>query len=185
MSGMVSRTRHAPAALGLLLLLTAGCGGSGGPELIGEFHLDDAEGLLGTGPGLSIDPDQSVDGGGSLHIFADEGDRLVNLHEFAPGAFDGEFVSVSMHMMSEMLGGDTSFDLWIFPAEGSPRFIRQLCGDIGRTRDWQKVNLSFPLVEGETPVKFRTAVHLEGRGHLWIDDMKIRALDAGEAAGQE
>ncbi|MBC8426011.1 hypothetical protein H8E07_18005 [bacterium] len=185
MRGMVSFARRGPLAVGLVLLLTAGCGGSGGAELIGSFSMDDADGLLDAGPDVTIDADQGLDGGGSLHIFAPEGNKLVNIHEFAPGDFDGDVLSVLMHMKSEMLGGDTSFDLWIFTNDSSPRRIRRLCADVGRTKDWQKVNISFPLVEGEEPVKLRTAVHLEGRGHLWIDNLEIRALDVGEAAGRE
>lgn len=185
MKGIVSFVRRGPAAVGLILLLTVGCGGSGGGELIGDFAMDDPEGLLDAGPDVTIDAGQGLDGGGALHIFAPAGDKLVNLHEFAPGDFDGDVVLVSMYMKSEMLGGDTSFDLWFFTEDGSPRRIRRLCADIGRTKDWQKVNVSFPMVEGEEPVKLRTAVHLEGRGHLWIDDMEIRALDAGELAGRE
>ncbi|MBU0742507.1 hypothetical protein KKA85_04785 [bacterium] len=184
MTQFVDGLRRPGAAAWLVLLLVAGCGGSGGPVQIASFPLDDAEGLLGVGENVGIDAGQSVDGGGSLHVFSN-GKTLVNLHEFTPGRIEGDDLILSADMKSEMLGGDTFLDLWIFTADAAPRWIRRLCKDIGRTKDWQAVEVRMPLLPGEAPQKMRTAVYLEGKGHLWIDDLRIIAVHAQDAAAQE
>ncbi len=169
----------------VVLLLAAGCGGPEGPVQIGSFPLDDTTGLLGAGENVEIDADQSVDGGGSLHIFSEEGGMLVNLYELTPGEFAGDTVVLNVDMKCEMLGGSTFLDLWIFTADGAPRTARKLCKDISRTKDWQEVEIRVPLLPDEVPQKMRIALILKGRGHLWIDDLKLFSAHAQDATGQE
>jgi hypothetical protein len=177
--------RRFRAAAALVLLLAAGCGGSGEPLLLAHFAFDDDTGLLETGDHAYIDDTRSVDGGGSLHLFNPEFNLLVNVQEFDTPEITGDTVVVDARMMSEMLGGDTSLDLWVFTEDASPRSIRRLCENIGRTKDWQAVEVRFPLLPDEKPVSLRIAVHLEGRGHLWIDDLQVRAMSAGDGTGRE
>ena len=165
-----------------LLVWAVGCDDPPGPVQLGSYALDDMAGLIVGEDVVDIDSEISSDGGGSLHVYS-EGKMIINLFEIPTKGFKGDTVIARSVMRSESLGGWTTMELWIFPKEGDPRRILKECKDIGRTRDWNDVEVVFPLLEGEVPETLRLAVILGGRGHIWIDDLQVIstwASDVGE-----
>ncbi len=156
-----------------LPLLMSGCGEPSGPVLIGSYPMDNRDGLLADQEIVDIDTEVSADGGGSLHIYAEDR-TLVNLYELSTESVEGNALVARCQVKSESLSGWTTFELWVFPEDGPVRSILRISEDIGRTRDWQEVEVVFPLRDNETsPKKLRLALNLGGRGHLWIDDLQI------------
>jgi len=159
-----------------LPLLMGGCGEPSGPVLIASYPLDNRDGLLADQESVDIDTEVSTDGGGSIHVYT-ENRMLVNLYELPTESIAGNAVVARCQMKSMSLAGWTTFELWVFPEDGPVRSILKTCEDIGRTRDWQEVEVIFPLRDNETfPKKLRLALNLGGRGHLWIDDLQVFSI---------
>jgi hypothetical protein len=160
----------------ILLLLVSGCGEPSGPVLIGSYPLDNRDGLLAEQESVDIDTEVSTDGGGSVHIYA-ENQMLVNLYELPTEDIAGNALVARCQMKSVTLAGGTTFELWVFPEEGPVRSILKQCQNVGRTKDWQEVEVIFPLRDSETSLKkLRLSLNLGGRGHLWVDDLQVFSI---------
>lgn len=165
-----------------LCALCAGCAGderSTGPVLLGAFPLDAVDEVLEPAGVFDLDAEDSADGHGSLHVFSTDA-NLMKLVDIETPDFAGEVVKVSLAIRSMSLSGLTHLELWHFWGEDEARGQRLVIQGATRTTDWKTYEAEFEIPADETPDRIRLMMYLNGRGHVWIDDLKIFAAPAGE-----
>jgi hypothetical protein len=119
-----------------------------------------------------IDKDVSVDGNGSLRIKT-KGPAIVNL--FKVNDIDVEDARLIFQTMIRTKGveGQVYLEMWChFPGKGE--FVsRGVENSLTGTTDWIGKDLTFTLKKGEKPDYVRLNVVINGKGTVWIDDVRL------------
>ena len=156
-----------------LVLAAAGCRGDRTPRELARFAVDDTTGLLTT-RNVDLDAAESSDGHGSLHFFA-PGERVVNLYLVPTPDVSGPGDLVwSLDIRTVMLINALDAEVWLFPSDGEPRMVRDHLHKIIQTVDWTRREFRVPLRPKERIERVRLALHTNGMGHVWVDDMTLR-----------
>lgn len=161
--------------LGGLLCLVTGCTDSERSEIVAAFPLDDLADVVTQSEELSIDLEETFDGGGSLHI--DAGERgVIRLFEIeAPEVAQSR---LTLHAQLKCIGvaGRAYLEIWCrIPGEGD-FFSRGLSSAIGHVTDWRPSRISYDLRSATPPDRIRINLVMEkSGGHVWIDDVKLIA----------
>ncbi len=136
-----------------------------------RFALDDMEGLI-THSGVRIDKKISSDGNGSLRI---EVTQAATVRLFETGEMDIENARLEYQakVRTENVQGKVYLEMWCsFPGKGE-FFSRGLLQPLTGTVDWTALETPFFLKEGENPDNIKLNVVIDGRGTVWIDDIKL------------
>jgi len=144
---------------------------AGEPELIRAFALDSLEGLI-TQTGVEFDPQISADGKGSIKIVAAE---PVTMRLFETGDLEVEDARLiyQARLRSENLEGKAYLEMWCnFPGKGE-FFSRGLQDTISGTMNWMSAETPFLLKKGENPDNVKLNLVIEGKGTVWIDEVKL------------
>ena len=121
---------------------------------------------------VTVDNDITFDAGGSLKIQA-KGPRTVKL--FETGDIDVENARLIYHAVvrSENFTGRAYLEMWcVFPGLGE-YFSRGLDDPISGATDWVPRETFFFLKKGENPSKVKLNLVIEGKGAVWIDDVRL------------
>lgn len=123
-------------------------------------------------PGLRFDPDVSSDGAGSIRIDA-AGPHTYTIREVGEvDAEDATLVYTAM-LKTENFEGKAYIEmLCSFPEKGT-FFSRALDSALTGTTDWTAVSAPFFLKKGENPDKVVLNLVVDGKGTVWIDDIKL------------
>ncbi|MBZ5646816.1 MAG: hypothetical protein LAN37_06280 [Acidobacteriia bacterium] len=160
-------------ALALLLAL-AGCDrGKPAPQPVElkHFPLDSMEGVRAT-TGVLLDPAVSSDGKGSLRIDAKEA-MTVPLFEVTGGDLDNSTLLYQASVQSEKLDGKAYLEMWVrFPGKGE-FFSRGLDQTVTGSMSWKTMTIPFFLKSGERPDLIRLNLVVNGKGRVWIDDIRL------------
>ncbi|MHC4424927.1 MAG: DUF4190 domain-containing protein [Planctomycetota bacterium] len=136
-----------------------------------QFALDDTDGLL-TQSGVGIDRQISSDGNGSLRIDATES---TTVRLFETGDLDIESASViyQAKVRTENVEGQVYLEMLChFPGKGE-FFSKGLTSPLTGTTDWTAVETPFLLAEGENPDNVKLNLVINGKGTVWIDDIRL------------
>lgn len=153
------------------ILILAGC--QRGPEStpITSYPLDSLDGVA-TLSEVELDPQVSSDGRGSLKIIARE-PRTVRLFEVGDLDIENARLIYSAMIKTEGVTGKVYLEMWCrFPGKGE-FFSRALHRPIMGTTDWVSQETLFFLKKGENPDNVSLNIVIEGRGTVWIDDIKL------------
>lgn len=159
-------------ALSLALAL-AGCTRKAPPAPVEltRFPLDSMEGVRAT-TGVQFDPAVSSDGKGSLRIEATQ-PMTVPLFEVTGLDLDDAALLYQASLQSEKLDGKAYLELWLrFPGKGE-FFSRGLDRPVTGSMSWMTATIPFFLKAGEKPDLIRVNLVVEGRGRVWIDDIRL------------
>jgi len=156
----------------LTMLATAGC-----PQPTIEvmelqhFPLDSPEGLI-TGTGVVIDREISSDGKGSLKVAA-AAPVVVRLFETGDIDIENGRLIYRARLRTENLEGQAYLEMWCnFPGKGE-FFSRSLARPLTGTTDWTTEETPFFLQKGENPSSVKLNLVINGKGTVWIDDIRL------------
>ena len=136
-----------------------------------SFPLDNTKGLL-TQSGVTIDRQISSDGNGSLRIEATE-PTTVRLFETGDIDIEDARLIYQARLRTEDVEGLVYLEMWChFPGKGE-YFSRALDTAISGTVEWASQETPFFLKTGENPDNVKLNLVIEGRGTVWVDDIRL------------
>jgi len=140
------------------------------PELIKSWPLDSAEGVLDAEK-VELDKDVTNDGHGSLRITAEKNTR-VSLYQTEVDLEDAQLIYSAM-LRTENIQGKAYLEMWCFFEGKGEFFSRALHAPLMADTDWTEQQTPFFLKEGENPDQVRLNLVIEGKGTIWIDDIRL------------
>jgi hypothetical protein len=148
---------------------------SGAVELK-RFDLDDTEGLI-TQTGGQIDKKISSDGNGSLRIEATE-PTTIRLFETGDIDIEDARLIYQARVRTENVEGQVYLEIRCrFSSRGFPgiaeSFSKGLANSLSGTTDWTTQETPFLLQKGENPDNVKLNLVIEGKGTVWIDDIRL------------
>jgi hypothetical protein len=156
----------------IMAVLAAACSqGPGQPEEIGRFPIDDMEGLI-TRSGVQIDKEITSDGSGSLLVTANE-PVTVKLYETGDINLEDAQLIYRARLRTEDVAGQVYLEMWCsFPGMGE-FFSRALQSPLSGTMDWSTQETPFFLQKGQNPDNVKMNLVIDGKGKVWIDDIRL------------
>lgn len=135
------------------------------------FPANDSKGLITTS-GVTVDKGVSSDGKGSLKIEATE-PRVVRLYETGDLDVEKARLIYRAAVRTEKLQGRVYLEMWCrFPDKGE-YFSRGLNNVLTGTTKWTTLETPFFLKAGQNPDNVKLNLVIEGKGTVWIDDIKV------------
>jgi hypothetical protein len=136
-----------------------------------SFHMDNLEGMI-TQSGVRIDKAVSSDGQGSLQIIATE-PVVVRLYEVRDVNIENARLMYQAKVRTEGVEGQVYLEMWChFPGKGE-FFSRGLQNALTGTSNWATMETPFFLKKGEKPDYIKLNVVINGKGTVWIDDIRL------------
>ena len=136
-----------------------------------SFPLDNTEGLI-TKTGVAIDSQISSDGNGSLRIEATE---RTTIRLFETGDIDIEDARLiyRARVRTENVEGQVYLEMWCHFAGVGDAFSRGLATPLTGTTEWTTEEIPFFLKKGENPDNVKLNLVINGKGTVWIDDIRL------------
>ncbi len=136
-----------------------------------RFALDNTEGLI-TQSGVRIDEQISSDGNGSLRIEAME-PTTIRLFETGDIDIENTRLIYQAKVRTENVEGQVYLEMWChFPGKGE-YFSKGLMNPLSGTNDWTAAETPFLLKKGENPDNVKLNLVIDGKGTVWIDDIRL------------
>jgi len=136
-----------------------------------RFALDNTEGLI-TQSGVRIDEQISSDGNGSLRIEAME-PTTIRLFETGDIDIENTRLIYQAKVRTENVEGQVYLEMWChFPGKGE-YFSKGLMNPLSGTNDWTSAETPFFLKKGESPDNVKLNLVVDGKGTVWIDDIRL------------
>ncbi|MBZ5600301.1 MAG: hypothetical protein LAN83_18505 [Acidobacteriia bacterium] len=155
----------------LALLVTTCASAQQTPVELKHFALDSLEGVRAV-TGVHFDPRISSDGKGSLRVDAN-GEMTVPLFEVSDVSLDNAILIYRASLQSQNLDGRAFLEMWVrIPGKGE-FFSRALDRSITGSMSWMTVATPFFLQSGQKPDLIRLNLVVQGKGKVWIDDVKL------------
>ena len=141
------------------------------PTVIKAYPIDSLDSVI-TREGVEFDPTVSSDGNGSLKITAAE-PATVRLFETGPLEIDNARLLYQAKMRSENLEGKAYLEMWVNIAGMGEFFSRGLNSPVTGATEWNSQETPFFLKKGQKPDNVKLNLVIDGRGMVWIDDLKL------------
>jgi hypothetical protein len=155
----------------LALLVTTCANAQQTPVELKHFALDSREGVRAV-TGVHFDPRVSADGKGSVRVDVN-GDMTVPLFEVTDVSVDEAILIYQASLQSQNLDGRAYLEMWVrIPGKGE-FFSRALDRPVTGTMSWMTTAAPFFLQPGQTPDLIRLNLVVQGKGKVWIDDVKL------------
>ncbi len=136
-----------------------------------HFPIDNLEGII-TQTGVEIDSTISSDGQGSLRISVEE-PTTIRLFELGDIDIEKARLIYQAHLRTENIEGKVYLEMLChFPDKGE-FFSRGLQHPLSGTTDWTIEETPFFLQKGENPDNIKLNLVIEGKGTVWIDDIRL------------
>jgi hypothetical protein len=140
-------------------------------EELKNYPVDSLEGMI-TQSGIQIDKQFSRDGNGSLRITATE-PTVVRLFEVGDLDVENARLIYQAKLRTENIQGQVYLEMLChFPGKGD-FFSRGLQSPLTGTTDWVTEETPFFLKKGENPDNVKLNLVIDGKGVVWIDDIKL------------
>ena len=136
-----------------------------------HFPVDDLNGIVPQ-PAVQFDNSVSGDGNGSIRIEVFE-PTTVFLYTIENIHIDKAQIVYEANVKSENLKGQAYLEMWCVFKDKGEFFSRGFDNDITGTTDWKTIATPFMLKENETPDQFKLNLVVNGKGTVWIDDIKL------------
>jgi hypothetical protein len=136
-----------------------------------RFPLDDMEGLI-TKTDVQIDKRISSDGNGSLRIEATE-PTTIRLFETGDLNVENARLIYQARVRTANLEGQAYLEMWCHFSGRGEFFSRGLDQPLTGTTDWTTQQTPFFLKKGQNPDNIKLNLVINGRGTVWIDDIKL------------
>jgi len=154
------------------LLVVVGCSRPSSQVVeLKRFPLDSLDGII-TQSGAELDTENSSDGKGSLRIVA-KTPTVVRLLEVSDVDIENARLTYQAKLRSKNLEGQAYLEMWChFPGRGE-FFSRGLQDTVSGTMGWITAETPFFLKKGEKPDIIKLNVVVNGKGIIWIDDIRL------------
>lgn len=139
-------------------------------ETLLDYPVRSMDGVI-TQTGVVFDSTTSADGNGSLKITAD---APASVRLFETGDLDVENARIiySARLRTENVEGKVFLEMWCsFPGRGE--FFSRALQALSGTVDWTSQETPFFLKPGENPDNLKLNVMIDGKGTVWIDDIRL------------
>jgi hypothetical protein len=135
-----------------------------------RFPLDSTEGVL-TQSGVTFDEQISADGNGSLRIEVTE-PTTISLFDTGDIDIENARLIYQAQMRTQDVDHDARLEMWChFPGRGD--FFSRDPTPVWGTTAWMTQETIFFLKDGENPDNVRLNLIINGRGTVWIDDIRL------------
>jgi len=135
-----------------------------------QFALDNTDGLI-TQSGVSIDKQISSDGNGSLRIEATE-PTTISLFDTGDIDIENARLIYQAQIRTQDVDHDARLEMWChFPGKGD--FFSRDPTPVWGTTAWTRQETLFFLKDGENPDNVRLNLTINGKGTVWIDDIRL------------
>lgn len=136
-----------------------------------SFPVDNMEEII-TQSGIQIDKAVSSDGKGSLRVTASE-PTVVRLYEVRDLHIEEAHLIYEAKVRTEGVEGQVYLEMWChIPGKGE-FFSRGLQNTLTGTSQWVTMETPFLLKKGERPDFVRLNLVINGKGTIWIDDIRL------------
>ena len=136
-----------------------------------SFPLDDTEGLI-TQSAVTIDKQISSDGNGSLRIESTE-PTTIRLFETGDINIENARLIYKAQLRTENVEGQVYLEMWCHIADLGDFFSRGLMTPLTGTTDWTTEETPFLLEKGQNPDNIKLNLVINGKGTVWIDDIRL------------
>ena len=136
-----------------------------------HFPLDDLEGII-TRSGIALDEEISSDGAGSLRIDAEE-PTVVRLFETGDIDVENARLIYQARVRTEGIQGRVYLEMYCHITGLGDSFSRDLSSPVAGTTEWVTEETPFYLKEGQNPDNIKLNVVIQGKGRVWIDDIRL------------
>ncbi|MFW6134671.1 MAG: hypothetical protein ACOC5R_03765 [Elusimicrobiota bacterium] len=135
------------------------------------YPIDSMEGII-TRSGVQMDKKITSDGNGSLCITADE-PTTVRLYETGNIDIENARLIYQAKLRTEAVEGQAYIEMWChFPGKGE-FFSRALQSPLSGSNEWTSQEIPFFLKKGENPDNVKINLVVNGKGTVWIDDIRL------------
>ena len=135
------------------------------------FPIDDLQEIISRSD-VQMDMQTSTDGNGSLRISATE-PRVVRLFEAGDIDVENARLIYQAKVRTQNVEGQVYLEMWCHFASKGEFFSRGLQSPLTGTNDWTAERTSFLLRKGENPENVRLNLVINGKGTVWIDDVRL------------
>jgi len=143
------------------------------PTELKRFPLDDTEGII-TQSGIQIDKQVSSDGNGSIRIEATE-PTTIRLFETGDIDLEDSHLIYRARVRTKDLKGKAYLEMWChFPGKGE--FFSRYLPPVTGTTSWTTQEITFGLRKDENPDNVKLNIVIDGKGTVWIDDIRLSAF---------
>lgn len=121
---------------------------------------------------VRFDPRTSRDGNGAVVVTSRE-PLVVPLYDVGGLDIDNAQLVYQAWLRTEEVVGQAYLEMWcVFEGRGE-FFSRGLAEAVTGTHDWVRVETPFLLERGQRPSRVRLNLVLNGRGRVWVDDIRL------------
>jgi hypothetical protein len=160
------------AVVSLAAGMVLGCGSRvAPPQELKRFPIVSLNDVL-TKSGVSLDPNVSSDGNGSLRIDASQ-TTTVRLFEIDDLDVENARLSYRARLRTENAQGRVYLEMWCDLRGVGEFFSRGLHAPLTGTVEWTTQEIPFFLKQGQNPDTVKLNVVVEGAGTVWIDDIVL------------
>jgi len=156
----------------LVFIFSSGCSESTDSEtLLKPYPIESMDGVI-TQTNVTLDKQVTTDGNGSLRITASE---FTTIHLYETGDIDIENARLiyRVQLRTEGIEGKVYLEMWCQFKDKGEFFSRDLASPITGTTDWSTEETLFFLKKGENPDNVKLNLVVEGKGTIWIDDIRL------------
>ncbi len=136
-----------------------------------RFPIDNLEGVI-TQSGVIIDKQISSDGNGSLRIETTER-TTVRLFETGDIDIENARLIYRARLRTEDVEGQVYLEMWCHFAGLGDSFSKGLDRPLTGSTDWVTEEIPFFLKKGENPDNVKLNLVINGKGTVWIDDIRL------------
>ena len=139
-----------------------------------HFAIDGTEQTL-TQSGLQIDKEVSSDGNGSIRIETTE-PTTIQLFETGDIDIENARLVYQAHLQTAGVFGFVYLEMWCsFEGKGE-FFSKGIANPLTGTTGWTTQEITFRLKKGENPDNIKLNLVIDGKGTVWIDDIRLTAF---------
>jgi len=138
---------------------------------IKHYPVDSLEGII-TKSGVQMDEKITSDGNGSLRITTIK-PTTVRLYETGDIDIENARLIYQCKLRTEGVKGQVYIEMWChFPGKGN-FFSRALQSSLSGSNEWTSQETPFFLKKGENPDNVKINLVVDGKGTVWIDDIRL------------
>lgn len=135
------------------------------------YPIDSMEGIIDKS-WTKIDRKITSDGNGSLRIVTSK-PSTVKLYETGDIDIENARLIYRAKLRTEGIEGQVYIEMWCdFPGKGE-FFSRAVQSALSGTNEWSSQETTFFLKEGENPDNVKLNLVVNGKGTVWIDDIRL------------
>jgi len=140
------------------------------PVVLADYPITTLDVL--TRDSTAVDNAVTSDGNGSLRIHAGA-PMTVRLYETGDLDVEDARVIYQAKVRSDGLEGKAYLEMWCSFAGKGEFFSRALQAPISGTTEWASQEAPFFLKKGDNPDNVKLNLVIDGKGTVWIDDIKL------------